>query len=275
MTNNLVTGRDKVIDNILTLYKYLNSSVSEDVEESKKILNHGMWFVVEKIEDDLFFGPSKFVGYEDNTLKMNNENSRFRSGSDTNRRLLNFYDQIDPKKTDCSCLKKKFENFLDQFELKLSDRFTGFFVPEDLSNLLNSKPSFSEEEQEQQVEILNEETLYAKSKLKNKKVEKRHSVSFFRFVRSSYISELIKREAEGKCDLCNNLGPFIVKDNIPFLECHHIDWLSKGGDDSIENTAALCPNCHRKMHHVKDKEDINKLKKIANERAENLKDKYK
>ena len=25
---------------------------------------------------------------------------------------------------------------------------------------------------------------------------------------------------------------------------------SRGGDDSLDNTVALCPNCHRKMHFL-------------------------
>ncbi|MDU6483465.1 MAG: HNH endonuclease [Paeniclostridium sordellii] len=37
-------------------------------------------------------------------------------------------------------------------------------------------------------------------------------------------------------------------------------WLSKGGDDTIENTAALCPNCHRKMHIINDEEDVEYLR---------------
>jgi 5-methylcytosine-specific restriction endonuclease McrA len=41
---------------------------------------------------------------------------------------------------------------------------------------------------------------------------------------------------------------------------HHIDWLSRGGEDSIENTAALCPNCHDKMHIVDSSHDVNYLK---------------
>ena len=44
---------------------------------------------------------------------------------------------------------------------------------------------------------------------------------------------------------------------------HHIDFLSNGGDDTIENVSALCPNCHRKMHALEIKEDIEKLKAKA------------
>ena len=46
-------------------------------------------------------------------------------------------------------------------------------------------------------------------------------------------------------------APFNDKKGRPFLESHHIRWLSEGGADSIDNVAALCPNCHRKMHELK------------------------
>ena len=90
------------------------------------------------------------------------------------------------------------------------------------------------------------------------------------YIRSPELSEFIKRKANGKCDLCENPAPFTTKDKIPYLECHHIIWLSEGGEDAIDNTVALCPNCHRKMHIVKDIDDINKLKKIANLRGREI-----
>lgn len=70
----------------------------------------------------------------------------------------------------------------------------------------------------------------------------------------------VKKRAAGKCQLCNMNAPFIDKNREPYLECHHIEWLSEGGKDAIDNCVALCPNCHRKMHLVNDKSDIAKLK---------------
>lgn len=69
--------------------------------------------------------------------------------------------------------------------------------------------------------------------------------------------------ANGKCKLCNKDAPFIDKNGIPFLETHHIIWLAHGGLDTIENTVALCPNCHKKIHNLDLKEDIEKLTQIA------------
>lgn len=42
----------------------------------------------------------------------------------------------------------------------------------------------------------------------------------------------------------------------PYLESHHIIWLAAGGADSVDNTIALCPNCHRKMHVINDSSDV-------------------
>jgi 5-methylcytosine-specific restriction protein A len=55
----------------------------------------------------------------------------------------------------------------------------------------------------------------------------------------------------------------------PFLEEHHIEWLSKGGEDTIDNAVALCPNCHRKMHILNLKEDKEKLRRKAKKAGTN------
>ncbi|MGQ9558779.1 MAG: HNH endonuclease [Desulfurispora sp.] len=36
-----------------------------------------------------------------------------------------------------------------------------------------------------------------------------------------------------------------------------------GGKDTIENTVALCPNCHRKMHSLNLPEDKRRLQQAA------------
>ena len=92
----------------------------------------------------------------------------------------------------------------------------------------------------------------------NKKPGQRR-VTSINYQRNSFVSENAKRRANGICQLCGNPAPFNNSDGTPYLETHHIIWLSREGEDSIENTAALCPNCHRKMHILDLKEDIIKL----------------
>ena len=75
------------------------------------------------------------------------------------------------------------------------------------------------------------------------------------YERNPYVTEFAKRRANGICQLCGEPAPFKNKLGEPYLETHHIVWLSNGGSDTIENTVALCPNCHRKMHVVNDEND--------------------
>jgi len=97
-----------------------------------------------------------------------------------------------------------------------------------------------------------------KSKLSGKRI-----VSSIYFERNTIIKEYVKRRAKGKCELCNENAPFRDSKGIPYLEVYHIVWLSRNSEDSIENTVALCPNCHRKVHLLDNSEDIEKLKAIT------------
>lgn len=85
------------------------------------------------------------------------------------------------------------------------------------------------------------------------------------YTRNPYVSEFAKRKANGICQLCEQPAPFNDKKGVPYLESHHIEWLSQGGEDTITNTVALCPNCHVKMHIINNPKDVEKLKaKVLN-----------
>jgi 5-methylcytosine-specific restriction protein A len=63
------------------------------------------------------------------------------------------------------------------------------------------------------------------------------------------IAEVLSR-ANGFCELCAQPAPFIRKKNgEPYLEVHHTKQLSNGGEDTVENAVAVCPNCHRNAHY--------------------------
>ena len=47
---------------------------------------------------------------------------------------------------------------------------------------------------------------------------------------------------------------------------NHIEYLSKGGEDTIENAIAVCPNCHAKIHQLELKGDKEKLPRKVQER---------
>ena len=87
-----------------------------------------------------------------------------------------------------------------------------------------------------------------------------HTTKTTTYERNQKIIAYAKIRAQGKCDFCGKEAPFIDEAGKPFLETHHIEWLSRGGKDSIENVVALCPNCHRRMHILDLPEDVQQLK---------------
>lgn len=97
------------------------------------------------------------------------------------------------------------------------------------------------------------------NKINNNKITHIINVSHDQFIRDKNIKQYVKIRANGVCDLCSNPAPFIDKEGIPFLETHHVVYLSRGGEDSTDNVVALCPNCHRKIHYQNLESDIHKL----------------
>jgi len=63
------------------------------------------------------------------------------------------------------------------------------------------------------------------------------------------VAEVLER-AKGECEKCRKPAPFIRRsDGSPYLEVHHKHALADGGEDTVVNALAICPNCHREAHH--------------------------
>lgn len=169
---------------------------------------------------------------------------------------------------------------LIHIELTPSAKSNFYFEPEELVGLLSIEPELSnvpiepvdtadeivipesEEEQNEQALQLSTEQLRTIAVKHRVEHPERQEVSIKQYRRYPYIAELAKREANGICQLCGNEAPFVTADGKPFLESHHIVWLSEGGADTIENTVAVCPNCHRKLHYLNSEEDVEFLKSL-------------
>lgn len=60
----------------------------------------------------------------------------------------------------------------------------------------------------------------------------------------------VLERANGVCERCGIDAPFKrVSDGTPYLEVHHKKRLADGGEDTVENAIAVCPNCHRELHY--------------------------
>lgn len=90
------------------------------------------------------------------------------------------------------------------------------------------------------------------------------------YTRSPAIREYVKARADGYCEACGDPAPFKNTDGDPYLHAHHIHELSDGGSDTVDTVAAICPNCHYRIHHGNDGDAYNqslreKIRAIEND----------
>ena len=143
-----------------------------------------------------------------------------------------------------------------------------FEIREYLDDAYSSKPlddTHSVKEQEMHAASLSMKDLERIAKQKSTKKPKEVTRTTIVIERDAYVSQYAKRRAKGICQLCGDKAPFVKRNGEPYLETHHIVWLSKGGEDSINNVVALCPNCHKKMHYLNSSDDILKLKQSCSD----------
>jgi len=76
-----------------------------------------------------------------------------------------------------------------------------------------------------------------------------NSSSVVQYVRDELVRRWVLSASNGYCESCGCPAPFNDVDGQPYLEVHHVRRLSDGGSDTVSNTVALCPNCHRQLHH--------------------------
>jgi len=75
-------------------------------------------------------------------------------------------------------------------------------------------------------------------------------VASLAFVRNPDVVAEVLIRAGGVCECCGFEAPFTkASDGTPYLEVHHTKPLAEGGEDSVSNAEALCPNCHREKHY--------------------------
>ena len=91
---------------------------------------------------------------------------------------------------------------------------------------------------------------------KGKKKPESVQASVTEYVRDPKVVAWVLAQASGHCECCETFAPFFREDGSPFLEVHHVQRLADGGEDTVDNAVALCPNCHRELHYGAEKQGL-------------------
>lgn len=131
------------------------------------------------------------------------------------------------------------------FEISLSDG-----VPPDDVDALIDKDSF---DKDFEAKVAESQSISSQARQKRlttaPKTPERVRVVSAVFRRNSDVVAEVLARTNGRCEECKLPAPFLrARDNTPYLEIHHKVTLANGGEDTVENAVAVCPNCHRKRH---------------------------
>lgn len=120
---DFIETRDDVIENIKTLYSYLNDTTDSGIYKwASGILKNGRIYVAEIIDSKLYFAPSRFIGYKDNTAEKHRDNHG--DGNQTNDKLEEFYKKVQDER-----LNVAFQNLLSQYDLSSGEK--KYWIPND------------------------------------------------------------------------------------------------------------------------------------------------
>ncbi len=77
------------------------------------------------------------------------------------------------------------------------------------------------------------------------------------YSRNNALRAFVKARANYSCEMPNcDYIAFEKENGEKYIEVHHLIPLSEDGEDSVLNTVALCPTCHRKIHYAQNKEQL-------------------
>jgi hypothetical protein len=76
--------------------------------------------------------------------------------------------------------------------------------------------------------------------------ERRHYLEYVAASRNRQLADQLQDMYSGRCQLCG--WEPRKRYEIELCEAHHVRWLSRGGEDSLQNLVLICPNHHRAIH---------------------------
>lgn len=109
--SDFIESRNDVINNIKTLYSYLNGEKGTSYQSwAIDRMKLGANFVVEIIEKHIYFSPSRFTGYKDNNKKKHE--ASYRDGRDTDKIFKRHYKLITDER-----INNLFQEHISQYGL--------------------------------------------------------------------------------------------------------------------------------------------------------------
>lgn len=231
----LINTKNQLIKNIDTLEGYLTEGDDYSSNEAKSLVKRGTCFVAYKIDRELRFAPSRFIGYTDNKLDKHSASDE-KDGRETNKAIITI---LEAKPLPNEKLNENYVDYCNRLGIQP-----------------NEKGSFGAPRKFWQLEIdqdfVNNEDLTGEFP-EGKIVERTHKARERNTQVIILAKEKFKKE-NGRlyCQVCGfdfeKIYGQIGKD---FIEGHHtiaVCEMTPEHKTKVEDIAMLCANCHRMVH---------------------------
>jgi predicted HNH restriction endonuclease len=245
---DLVSTKEEIINNLLQFDKYLRYGTDEEKEFICDLIGGGRNFIAYQIDGEFKFIPSRYTGYLNNTKNKHYKN-RSKHGTQTTEKITKILG-CEPF-TDEE-LESEYLLLTSKLDIKPHKRDRKYWMLDlqEVDFLNNSSPSEESDFEKEIVKSIKDNPVLRKNRLNlASKIPEKIQITTAGFKRNPDVVAEVLLRANGVCEKCNKNAPFIrKKDNTLYLEVHHKIMLSDGGEDSVKNAIAICPNCHRELH---------------------------
>lgn len=231
----LITTKNQLVKNIDTLEGYLTEGDDYSSSEAKALVKRGTCFVAYKIDKELRFAPSRFIGYVDNKLDKHSTSDE-KDGRETNKAIFQI---LGTKPEPNEKLNEKYLEYCKRLGFQPSEKGS-FGAPRKFWQLAIDQ------------EFENNENLTGEFP-EGKIVERTHKAR----ERNNQVISLAKekfKKQNGRlfCQVCGFDFEKVYGDiGKDFIEGHHTIAVSEMTADhktKVDDIAMLCANCHRMVH---------------------------
>lgn len=243
---NVIKTKDDIIQNIQLLEKYLCEGNEDEREFAINLIKRGRCFVAYKVNGEVRFSPSRFIGYIDNDMKKHNSN-RNKDGKETNPVITQC---LNKRLIENEELKKHHEKYCKNLGVK----------PDNVPKVTFWEISFSIDDFVGKISV-------EKSFPEGAIIERIHLSR----ERNSKVIEIAKqsfKQKHGKlfCEICGfDFQEKYGEIGEDYIEGHHIIAVSNMKPNHVtkpEEIAMVCANCHRVLHRKRPWLPIERLKEL-------------
>lgn len=245
----LIKDKDQILINIESLEGYLTEGNEYEKKEATLLVKRGICFIAYKIDTEIRFAPSRFIGYIDNKLDIHFSDKNI-DGRDTNKAIIEILGNKPIPNTE---LEIKYIDYCNKLGIRSSEKgtygvqrkFWVIDIENEFEKNLQVTGAFPEGKLVERLHIARERNYQVISHAKQNFANKNGRVF---------------------CQVCGFDFENVYGDlGKGFIEGHHTIAVSDMTSDhktKIEDIAMVCPNCHRMLHKKRPWLTMNDLNNI-------------